>query len=297
MTKEVYQLSDFADSKLINVSAEHPARFAVIGDPVAHSKSPQMHQAALDALSLPMRYIRVEVRKNQVRQALELMENAGFIGVNVTVPHKLEVMQACDSLTETAIALGAVNTVHFTNEGWLGHNTDGPGLALAIKSELNTTFTHSSVLVIGAGGGAGRAISVQAALDKCPKITLSNRTVEKLEPIAKKILALNPSCELTMISNDAEELINVEADLVINSTSLGMKEEDALPYPIEAISKNQKFYDAVYSPPITKLLQAAQSRGCNIANGEGMLVYQGALSFEMWLSEKPDIGLMLKQII
>lgn len=294
--KEVYTIEDLESRDRLDEGHIKPAKLAVIGDPVAHSKSPQMHQAALDKDGFDMRYIRVHVPPGEVKKALSKMQRLGFIGVNVTVPHKLEVMAVCDSLTETAKALGAVNTVHFTEKGWIGHNTDGPGLANALKSELNRTFADSSTLILGAGGGAGRAIAVQAALDKCPVLTLSNRTIEKLQPIAENIKALHPQCDLRLISSDPSDLEKVKAELVINSTSLGMKEEDASPYPLNSIKPHQAFYDAVYSPPMTTMLLKAQSLGCKVANGHGMLVYQGALSYQMWLEKYPDTQLMLEKI-
>ena len=294
--KDVYTIEDLESREVLDKGYSKLAKVAVIGDPVAHSKSPQMHQAALDKDGFNMRYIRVHVPPGEVKNALYKMQQLGFIGVNITVPHKLEVMSVCDSLTETAEALGAVNTVHFTDEGWIGHNTDGPGLSNALKSELNRTFADSSTLILGAGGGAGRAIAVQAALDKCPALTLSNRTIEKLGPIAEKIKALHPQCDLKLISSDPSEIAKVEAELVINSTSLGMKEEDASPYPLESIKSYQAFYDAVYSPPMTTMLLKAESMGCKVANGHGMLVYQGALSYQMWLETYPDTQLMLEKI-
>lgn len=294
--KEVYTIEDLNDRTVLDAGSDKPARLAVIGDPVKHSKSPQMHQAALDAQGHDIRYVRIHVEPGQVKLALSRMEALGFIGVNVTVPHKLEVMETCDQLTTSAKELGAVNTVHFTSDGWLGHNTDGPGLANALAEELGKSFSDSTTLIIGAGGGAGRAIAVQAALDKCPRLTLANRTVSKLEAIAENIKRLHPTCNLTLINNDEAELSKADAELVINATSLGMNEDDELPFPESAITSSQVFYDAVYSPPVTALMIAAQQHGCRTANGQSMLVHQGALSYQMWLAVKPDLQLMAEAL-
>ena len=290
--KDVYSIEDLESREIIDAGSDKPAKLAVIGDPVKHSKSPEMHQASLDAQDFDIRYIRVHVKPGSVKAALQKMEALGFIGVNVTVPHKFEVMQACDTLTEAAKQIGAVNTVHFTQEGWLGHNTDGPGLANAVDQELGKTFSNSKTLIIGAGGGAGRAIAIQAALDKCPKLTLANRTVSKLDEIAEKVKDIYPECDLHLISNNDEDLAAADAELIVNATSLGMKEEDALPFPEKAITSDHVFYDAVYSPPVTALLKAAKTKGCKIANGHSMLVHQGALSYEMWLGKNADLQLM-----
>ena len=294
--KHVYTIEDLENRELIDAGSNKPAKLAVIGDPVKHSMSPEMHQASLDAQGFDIRYIRVHVEPGSVKPALKKMEALGFIGVNVTVPHKFEVMEACDTLTEAARQIGAVNTVHFTKDGWLGHNTDGPGLANAVDQELRKTFSNSKTLIIGAGGGAGRAIAIQAALDKCPKITLANRTVSKLEEIAQKVKDIHPEADLHLISNSEADLAAADAELIINATSLGMKEGDALPFPGEAITSDLVFYDAVYSPPVTALLQAAKDKRCKTANGHSMLVHQGALSYEMWLGKQADLELMAEAL-
>lgn len=294
--KHVYNIEDLENLELLDTGSNKPAKLAVIGDPVKHSKSPQMHQTSLDAQGLNLCYIRVHVEQGRVKEALQKMEALGFIGTNVTVPHKLEVMEACDSLTETAKQLGAVNTVQFTENGWIGHNTDGPGLAKALETELGQSFSNSKTLIVGAGGGAGRAIAIQAALDKCPQLTLANRTVSKLDTIAATIKSIHPDCDLRLISNNEADLCEADADLIINATSLGMKEEDEMPYPTDAIKPHQVFYDAVYTPPLTKLLKSAQEKGCKVANGQSMLVHQGALSYEMWLGQEAEIELMSQAI-
>ncbi len=295
--KDVYTIADLADRATLDAGTDQPAKLCVIGDPVKHSKSPQMHQASLDAQKCGLRYIRVHVQAGAVKEALQRLEDLGFIGVNVTVPHKLEVMDACDELTETAKQLGAVNTVHFTKHGWLGHNTDGPGLASALSEELGKTFSDSPTLIIGAGGGAGRAIAIQAALDKCPRLILANRTVSKLESIASTIREIHPDCELSLISSAHSELSQHHPDLIINTTSLGMKENDPLPYPPSSMNPSQVFYDAVYTPPLTAMLKAAKDIGCRVANGQSMLVHQGALSYSMWLRQDADIAKMHEAIL
>jgi len=191
-------------------------------------------------------------------------------------------MECCDELSKEAEQIGAVNTIHFTPEGWIGHNTDGPGLAYALEYMFNTSFDKASTLIIGAGGGAGRAIAIQAALDKCPKLTLANRTVSKLDSIAEAIRSIHPTCDLQLIGLTDSELSNVDTEIIINASSLGMKPEDPIPFPSEALKPEHKLYDAVYTPPLTKFLEAGQRKGCATANGEYMLVFQGSLSYKRW---------------
>ena len=172
-----YHLDDLSS---INADTQKPARFAVIGNPVAHSLSPQLHQPALDALELNVRYIRVEVPEGRVAEAFEKMHEVGIQGINVTVPHKLEALDACDEVGKGARLMGAVNTIVFEGEKKVGFNTDGPGFVRAIREDFGLDLGDLRIVIIGAGGGAGRAIATQCCLEDCPQLTLANRTVEKL---------------------------------------------------------------------------------------------------------------------
>ena len=152
--KDVYQLADLSSREILDAGADKPARLAVIGHPVSHSASPAMHQAALDAQGKDIRYIRLEVEPGQVAEALQQMKQLDFIGCNVTVPHKFEVMDCCDELSEDARAMGAVNTVIFGDQT-LGHNTDAPGLVRAIREDFGIDLADLKVMIVGVGGGAG----------------------------------------------------------------------------------------------------------------------------------------------
>lgn len=292
--KHVYTLSDLRDPAF---ASEMPkAKLAVIGYPIKHSASPQMHQAALDEAGIDLQYIRVEVEPGKVEECFTEMERLGFIGCNVTVPHKLEAMELCHEVTDDAKALGATNTIHFSNGKRSGHNTDGPGLAQAILEDFGTSLTELRVLILGAGGGAGRAIATQCAREGSPRIYLSNRTVEKLEPIAQS-LTENYGAKLVYTLSNEEEALTIAADrvdLIINSTSLGLKDSDPLPLPASALKNTHKVYDAIYNPAVTPLLAEADKTGAQTANGLSMLLHQGAISFTFWLGEQPSIAAMRK---
>lgn len=289
--KNVYTVADLRVGALPN-----RAKLAVIGAPIAHSRSPQMHQAALDALGVELEYIRLFVESEELGEAVALMRERGFRGCNVTIPHKLGVIELCSELTPEAEAMGAVNTLIFNNENdeaVRGHNTDGSGLEAALREELGTELAGARVLILGAGGGAGKAVAAHAQLVGCASLWVSNRTKSKVEELAAVLNERGSTC-VQAIGNETHELLAAlaEVDVVINATSLGMKPEDALPLPVEGLTQRHVVYDAIYSPPETALLRAAKERGAKVANGLSMLIHQGALSFVCWLGTKPDVAVM-----
>ncbi|BDS05532.1 shikimate dehydrogenase (NADP+) [Oceaniferula spumae] len=293
--KDVYQISDLESRDLLDEGAEKPARLAVIGNPVAHSASPAMHQAALDAGDMDMRYIRLEVEPGQVAEAFSRMAELGFIGCNVTVPHKLEAMECCDEHSEDALAIGVVNTVLFPSENnskTIGHNTDGPGLARAIREEFSVDLADLRVMIVGVGGGAGRAIATQCARLGCEQLWLVNRTLEKAETLAEELHQYydhdehlqGPGDQLCALGSDDDALIEAagRCALIINATSLGMRSIDPLPLPRACIQPHHMVYDAIYKPAETGLLKQAKSVNASAANGLSMLLHQGVFAFEFW---------------
>ncbi len=290
----------------LNEGFEQPARFAVIGNPVAHSLSPQLHQPALDALKLNSRYIRVEVPEGKVRTAFTQMHELGIEGVNVTVPHKLEALEACDEVSEAAQKMGAVNTIVFSDEKLLGFNTDGPGFVRAIREDFSMDLGDLRVAIIGAGGGAGRAIATQCTLAGCPQLILANRTLAKLERMKSELAYDNeklqgPGDPIQIYALEDPHLHEAiaQSELIINTTSIGLKQHDPAPIPANWIEPHHLVYDTIYNPSRTRLLKNATSRGARIANGLSLLLHQGALSLEYWLGREAPIDAMrqgLKQI-
>jgi shikimate dehydrogenase len=284
---------------LINEGEDKPARFAVIGHPVQHSLSPQLQQPALDALGQNARYVRIEVSPGQVGDAFSRLREAGFLGINVTVPHKLEALEACDLVDPAAAAMGAVNTVIFESDGQnSGFNTDGPGLARAIREEFSVDLGDLKVIIIGAGGGAGRAIATQCVIENCPQVILANRTLEKLSAIRDQLTAMiqredleGPRDWLEIIALDDPGLREAldASDLIINTTSVGLKSTDPAPFPTRWIEPHHLVYDTIYNPPRTRLLREAQAQGARTANGLSLLIHQGALSLEYWLNIEPPL--------
>ena len=263
-----------------------PARLAVIGDPVAHSLSPAMHQPALDARGLGLRYIKVHVRRGEVAETFALMQDLGFVGTNVTVPHKGEALAACGEVEDAARLFGAVNTVVFSGDGVTrGSNTDGPGLAAAVVEAFGHPLAAFRVAVVGAGGGAGRAAALQCAISGCPVVVMANRTLEKAQAVAAEAARVVPACEARAVALDDKGALRealADCDLLVNSTSVGLKADDPIPVPISLLRPGLAVYDMIYNPPETRLLAAARAAGAPAANGLSMLVHQGALAFVRW---------------
>ncbi len=292
--KPVYFLEDLTTRELLDTGCGNPARLAVIGQPIAHSASPQMHQAALDAHGVDARYIRIEIEPGRVAEAFEKMRALGFIGCNVTVPHKLEAMAACDEIHPEAKSLGAVNTIRFDADATRGFNTDGPGFANAIADEFGFLLESRHIAIIGAGGGAGQAIAVQSAIAGVDKLLLVNRTVEKLEPLAARIRQIKPSLEVATLSLDHPELASylTSCDLIVNTSSVGLKPTDPSVLPGHYLKKDQLVYDTIYKPAVTPLLDCANQLGCRTANGLSMLIHQGALAFQHWFPQSKPLAIM-----
>jgi len=296
--KEVYTLEDLASRELLDAGADKPARLAVIGHPIAHSASPRMHQAALDAFGENLRYIRLDIEPGQVGEAFVRMRALGFIGCNVTVPHKLEAMANCE-VHPDAQALGAVNTILFEEGATRGFNTDGPGFARAVADEFDVDFSSLKIAIAGAGGGAGQAIATQACLSGVPRLVLVNRTAEKLGPLVAKLRSVSPKTEIIALSFDDPALAEhcLVSDLIVNTSSVGLKSGDPSILPAACLRKGQLVYDTIYQPPVTPLLALADSSGCKTGNGLSMLVNQGALAFQHWFPGTGPLPFMKSALV
>lgn len=287
-------MDDLASRELLDAGAAKPARLAVIGHPIAHSASPPMHQAALDAAGIDARYIRLDIEPGQVGEAFARMRALSFIGCNVTVPHKLDAMAACDEVHPDAQAMGAVNTIRFDEDATRGFNTDGPGFARAIEDDFNVPLASLKVTIVGAGGGAGQAVATQVCLSSVQKLVVVNRTVEKLGPLVARLRLLSPQTEIVASSFDDPALSEqcLSCDLIVNTSSVGLKSGDPSILPAACLNKEHLVYDTIYQPPVTPLLAMASERGCRTANGTSMLLNQGALAFQSWFPGTTPLPLM-----
>lgn len=254
----------------------------VIGDPVTHSRSPAIHNAAFAAVGLDWVFVAFPVAAGRGRDAVPAVRTLGIAGLSVTMPHKSDVAAACDELTEAAAALGAVNTVVNRDGHVVGDSTDGPGLVAALR-ELGVDPTGRHVLVLGAGGAA-RAI-VYALGGAGARVTVAARRPDA----GARAAALAPGA--TTVGFAGLEASVAAADIIVNATPIGMGGEPP-PFDPGVLAPRQFVYDTVYHPSPTPLLAAAQARGVPCADGLGMLVHQAALAFTCWTGEPAPLSVM-----
>ena len=292
--KEVYTIDDLASRDILDAGCQKPARLAVIGCPIAHSASPRMHQAALDAYGIDCRYIRLEVPVGRVAEAFARMRALDFIGSNVTVPHKFDAMAACDVIDPLAASLGAVNTVRFDASGMTGFNTDGPGFVAAVEHDFSVRLADLKVLIVGAGGGAGQAIATQCVLSGVRQVVLVNRSVDKIVALQTKLQAINDNAKIEIVGLDDPRLVDLshQCDLIVNTSSVGLNPADPCVLPTSCLMKHHLVYDTIYKPAVTPLTALANSIGCRKSNGFSMLLRQGALSFQLWFPDTDPLVIM-----
>src|SRR5947207_4283919 len=186
-TTQRYTLADLENWREAARDIDPPIRLGVFGDPVAHSLSPQMQNAALKHFKIDMQYARFHIRANELRSALHFLRELDFVGVNLTAPHKIATFAQIDETDETATRAGAVNTIRIRDKKLIGSNTDGEGFLRAIRSEFSVDVRDLRVMVIGAGGGTGHASAWQCALENCERLVLVNRTGEKANALADRL--------------------------------------------------------------------------------------------------------------
>ncbi len=266
-----------------------------------------MQNAGLAALGLDWRYLAFEVHPDDLRGAIAGAQAMGFVGLNLTVPHKLLAMDMVDVLDESAKLWGAVNTIRFeargSNGDWhppqhfaesvpremrsVGFNTDADAITQSLREDLGVELADAKTLLLGAGG-AGRAAALKLAADGVAELYLVNRTASKAEGIAEEIRQRYPGVKV------AVGYPKMAVDLLLNTTSLGLKPVDDSPldagqFPLR---EARAVYDMIYRPAETPLLKAAKTAGCRTANGLGMLLYQGARALELWTGRTAPVKIM-----
>src|SRR5206468_994440 len=300
-TTDHYTLADLENWSAVAGELEPPVRLGIFGDPVAHSLSPQMQNAALRACEIDMQYARFHIRTNELRSALLFLRTLDFVGINVTVPHKIAAFTQVDETDESAARAEAVNTIRVRDQKLIGSNTDGEGFLRAIRTEFSIDLRDLRVMIIGAGGGTGHAIAWQCALENCERLVLVNRTLEKANALVERLRAsfagprvLGPLARLEAVPWDEAVLRAqlADIDLLVNATPLGMNPSDFSPVPARLLAPHHMVFDAVYGSSKTSLLRAADEAGARGANGLSMLLNQGALAFQIWFDREAPIEAM-----
>jgi shikimate dehydrogenase len=270
----------------------------IIGSPVGHSLSPAMQNAAIAELGIDYVYVPFPVEPDFLGQAVEGLRRLGIWGFNVTIPHKSTVLPFLDRISPEAELCGAVNTVCREGDLLVGYNTDGIGFLASVREDLGCDPCGSSVLLLGAGGAARGAIAALAAAGVA-RIIVANRTREKGLSLVERFRSVFPAVRFVLSSLAAEELGEHlrSADLLVNTTSVGMDGTSFESLPISELRPDGKVYDMVYVPAETPLLAAAKARGLACANGLGMLAAQGEAAFSRWTGREAPCTIMRRKLL
>jgi shikimate dehydrogenase len=254
----------------------------IFGYPVDHTLSPAMQNAAFEALGLEYCYIPLMVHPDNLADAVRSIRALNIVGVNITVPHKEKVIPLLDTIDEEALFIGAVNTIVNSEGRLVGHNTDGRGFMRSLD-ENGISVKDRRILIVGAGGAA-RAVSYYLCRE-AGNVFIYGRTKMRADKLAS---------DLKQVQNNVSAVANIldigDYDIIINATPLGLKEEDQLPFDIHQLRSEQVVCDLIYKQ--TRLLTESSGKGCTTLNGLGMLLWQGALAFELWTGKKPLIEVM-----
>ena len=268
--------------------------FGVIGYPIAHSMSPDMHNDSFKHLGIQATYLPFAVRSEDLQDAVKGMKAIGIQGFNVTIPHKTDIMPFLDKIDSLAAEIGAVNTVKLEDGEYVGYNTDGLGFVKGIKERLHSSLADQKILIIGAGGAA-RGIYYSLLQEGAKHVDVANRTISKGEDL---IAGKPDETESVVLSIAEAESSLSEYTLIINTTSIGMHPNiNEAPLSLENIRPQALVSDIIYNPLQTKLLKEAEKRGALTQNGIPMFIHQGALAFQLWTGKHPDIERMRKIVL
>ncbi|MGE8017893.1 shikimate dehydrogenase [Peribacillus frigoritolerans] len=263
--------------------------YGVMGDPIAHSMSPDIHNDAFEKENIEAVYHHFHVTKEGLNDAVKGMKALGIEGFNITIPHKTSIIPFLDEVDELALAIGAVNTVVNKNGRFIGYNTDGKGFFKSLCDEISGDIKAKKTLVIGAGGAA-RAIYFTLVKEGVKQVDIANRTKERAAQLVSDCPYDKVSKALSII--EAEESLS-QYDLIIQTTSSGMSPElDHSPLKVDQLKTGAIVSDIIYNPLQTKLLREAGEKGAETQNGLGMFINQAALAFEIWTGIMPDTARM-----
>ncbi len=257
----------------------------VIGHPVTHSRSPKLHGHWLRSYGLSGFYIPMDVAPADLEQVVRTLPKAGFVGANVTVPHKEAALRLADKASDRASVIGAANTLVFRPDGSIhADNTDGYGFLENLKSGAPDWNPKDGPAVVFGAGGAARAVISALADSGVPEILLSNRTRTRADHLREEFGQRITVVDWVQAGNVIEE-----AELIVNTTSLGMTGQSELRVPLDGLQPGSVVTDLVYAPLKTRLLAEAEDAGCTTVDGLGMLLHQAVPGFERWFGVKPEV--------
>ncbi|WP_170335782.1 shikimate dehydrogenase [Ruegeria arenilitoris] len=257
----------------------------VIGHPIAHSRSPKLHGHWLRTYGLPGHYIPMDVASADLETVLRTLPKAGFVGANVTVPHKEAALRLADHVSDRASVIGAANTLVFRDDGSIhADNTDGYGFMENLRSGAPDWNPKDGPAVVLGAGGAARAVLCALADAGVPEILLTNRTRTRADHLKEEFGQRITVVDWVQAGNVIEN-----AELVVNTTSLGMQGQPGLRVPMDGLQPGTVVTDLVYAPLKTRLLQTAEEAGCTTVDGLGMLLYQAVPGFERWFGTRPEV--------
>ena len=266
---------------------------AVLGHPVGHSKSPKLHGYWLKKYHIRGDYLALDVTEDDLEQVVRAMPRMGFAGCNLTIPHKVAVMDLADHLTDRAILMGSANTLIFRGDGKIhADNTDGYGFLANLREGAPHWNPKAGPAAVLGAGGAARAVIVALAEAGVPEILLTNRTRPKAEALKAEFGQRITVVDWVQAGNALEE-----ARTVVNTTSLGMTGQPELRVPLDGLRADAVVTDLVYAPLRTGLLQAAERRGCTVVDGLGMLLHQAVPGFERWFGVRPEVDEDLRRAV
>lgn len=264
--------------------------YAVIGDPIAQSLSPQLHNGLFKETGVDALYLPIAVKSEDLQKLVDGFRLMNFGGFNITKPHKMEIIKVLDQLDPLAKKIGAVNTVVYRNGKMVGYNTDGFGFIKSLETKIAKIPKDELTILILGCGGAVKSVAMALADWGIKKVIIANRTAEKAAALANLINENWPGkAQAIGMATEALKKAVDEATVVVNGTSLGMADSPLQsPLPKELLKKELLVYDMIYSPPVTQLLKDGKEVGAQTQNGLDMLLYQGLLAFELWTGIFPD---------
>lgn len=272
---------------------KHIPLAGVIGHPIAHSKSPRMHKHWLRRYGLLGDYVPLHVAPVDLETVVRNMPKMGFVGTNVTIPHKVEVMQLADQVSDRATLIGAANTLIFKDDGSIfADNTDGYGFMANLRQHAPDWDPQSGPAAVLGAGGAARAVIVALADAGVTEILLSNRTRAKAHALRAEFGARIQVVDWVQAGNMIED-----AATVVNTTSLGMTGQPELRVPLDGLRAGTLVTDLVYTPLKTQFLEKADAAGCVTVDGLGMLLHQGVPGFERWFGKRPEVDEDLRRVM